>query len=276
MFPFAYPYQTEETIKPMFSAKGSAKEIIPSLASFGYDGVELLVRDGREANLPYVSKIVTDEGLKVASFGTGPMAADDRLSFSSLDKSCRDEAIKRTIHLIEWAEVFDCSVTIGKLRGQMSDEHPALSWEHMRQSCDRVLEAAEKRNVTILIEPQNKNQMNNLNRTKETMTFIQSFTSANFGIMLDCLHMEAESREPYFVHLFHEAIDKLGFIHLTDSDRLMPGEGTFDMNEIINAIRQMPRTPFVSFEIKQQDSSMAVSKQALERVKSIYAENEGY
>ncbi|QQK75363.1 sugar phosphate isomerase/epimerase [Salicibibacter cibarius] len=263
MLSFAYPYQTEETIKPLFSAKGSAKEIIPSLASFGYDGIELLVRDAREAKLPSLLKLITDEGLKVASFATSPMVADDRLSFSALDESIRDEAVKRTINLIEWAEEFDCPVIIGKLRGQISDEKSDLSWEYMRQSFARVLDVAEKKNVPILIEPQNENNMNNLNRTDETMTFIQSFKSANLGLMLDCLHMEAES------HLFQDVADQLGFIHLTDSDRLMPGEGTFDMNEIVNAIQRLPRPPFVSFEIKQQDSSLAVAKKALETMKKM-------
>ncbi|AXF57538.1 sugar phosphate isomerase/epimerase family protein [Salicibibacter kimchii] len=272
MLQFAYPYQTEETSKPLFSAKGSAKEIIPSLASFGYDGIELLVRDAREANLPYLLKLITEENLKVASFATGPMVADDQLSFSSLDKSYRDEAVKRIIDLIRWAEEFECSITIGKLRGQISDEQPRLSWEYMRQSFDRVLDAAEKRNVDILIEPQNENHMNNFNRTDETMSFIQKFNHANVGVMLDCVHMEAELRGSNFVQLFHDAGDKLGFIHLTDSDRLMPGDGTYDINAIVNNIRQLPRVPFVSFEIKQQNSSLAVAKKALKRVKSIWKE----
>lgn len=269
MLKFAYPFQTKETIKPLLCAKGEATEIIPHLSMSGYDAIELLVRKPDESGLSDVTKWITKNNMQVASFGTGPMVADDQLSFTAMDVSVRGEAVKRTIQLIDWAKEVNGSVSIGKLRGQIVEGHEKQCWDFMRESFLKVLEIADKKNVPLLIEPQNKVHMNNLNGTLETLLFIEEFNSSSLGIMLDNLHMEAEPTELSTTTLLNKAKEKLGFFHITDSERFIPGEGTFNLQEVLITLNQLPTPPIISFEVKQQDNYMMTAKKALNYAQSL-------
>ncbi|MCM3550780.1 sugar phosphate isomerase/epimerase [Alkalihalobacillus clausii] len=269
MLQFAYPFQTEETVKPLLCAKGEATEVVSALSKMGYDAVELLIRNPAEAELDAVTALITASSMEVASFGTGPMVADDQLSFSALDDRVRMEAINRTIQLINWAHEVGASVSIGKLRGQMNERHPNQSWDFMRDSFLKVLEVADKKKVPLLIEPQNRMHMNNLNDTHETLSFIEEFASSSLGIMLDNLHMEAEPIKLSAARLIKDAQKKLGFFHLTDSERRIPGEGIFDIQGILKTLSHLPHPPVVSFEIKQQNDQFMTAKRAITYVKSL-------
>lgn len=270
MLNIAYAFQTNETIKPLLSAKGDASSVIPSLANMNYDAIELLVRNPSEAQLSNVISLIEANHMNIASFSTGPMVADDQLSFTAVDTSIRAEAIHRVHELINWASNLGCSVTIGKLRGQIDLNQVDKSWELMKDSFQQVLDIAEKKSVPILIEPQNSSQMNNLNETVETLTFIDNISSSSLGIMLDNLHLEAESSSTVSTSLLiQEAKKKLKFFHLTDSERLIPGEGTYNLGEVLSALKTVDPSPIVSFEIKQQDDQLQTAYQAISHVRSL-------
>lgn len=272
MLKFAYPYQTPETVKPLLCSSGSPENIFASLKEIGYDGIELLIRDSRKLKMDKFSRLINTNQLEIAAIGTGPMVADDGLTYTSEKEENRKQAIDRTIDVIEWGAYFDCPVTIGKLRGQINKEKEALSWRLMNDAFYKVLNHAEKLNVSILIEPQNTNHLNNLNRTDETLSFIKNIDSASLGIMLDALHMYAEESNPSFSELFTEAEEILGFIHLTDSDRLLPGKGNFDMKKILSTLKTLTDCPYVSLEIKQMDHSLETAKKSLDYLKSLVLE----
>lgn len=267
MLKYAYPYQTPETVKPLFCASGSPKQIFSSLREIGYDGIELLVRDTKELNRRELDSLSHSNQLEIASIGTGPMVADDGLTYTSKKKETRKLAVQRTIDAIEWGAYFDCPITIGKLRGQINQEDKSTSWGFMDEALYEILDFAEKLNVSILIEPQQVAHMNNLTRTDETLSFISRFESDSLGIMLDTVHMYAEEKKQTFPELFTKARDQLGFIHLTDSDRLPPGEGTFDMKEIVRTIDSLPNCPYISLEVKQQGNPLKVAHNCLRYLK---------
>ncbi|GAA0333544.1 sugar phosphate isomerase/epimerase [Oceanobacillus oncorhynchi subsp. oncorhynchi] len=269
MLEFAYAFQTKETRKQLLSAKGSESTVIPTLADIGYDGVELLVRQPKDANLKYLFTIMERHDLKVASIGTGPMVADDGLSFTSKDAAVREEAIQRTLELVVWAQEVGTSVSIGKLRGQLSSSNPTESWKLMKNAFGRILEEADRRKVMLLVEPQNRTQLNNLNKTSETLAFIDMFNTPYLGIMLDILHIEAEKEESSTAELINEAYQKLGYMHLTDSERLIPGDGDYDLETVINTFRKFTHKPFIGLEIKQQDKQLDTARKALAYLQSL-------
>ncbi|MFB4158979.1 sugar phosphate isomerase/epimerase family protein [Geomicrobium sp. JSM 1781026] len=264
----AYPYQTEETAQHLLSAKGKSKHIIPTLSAIGYDGIELLVREPNIADLDAVYKVMQGNDLQVAALSTGPMVADDELSFTARDRSKREEAIRRVIELIVWAERFDTVVTIGKVRGQLLEDE-SYSWELMRTAFDQVLIEADKRNVQLVIEPQNETHMNNLNGTYETIDYIHTFARSSLGVMLDLVHVEAEQTCRTVTECFRFANELLRFVHLSDSNRLVPGEGSFDVPSVLNTLQQIDYSGFISLEIKQQGDSLDTAKRAIEYLRSI-------
>ncbi|GAJ99885.1 sugar phosphate isomerase/epimerase family protein [Geomicrobium sp. JCM 19055] len=266
---FAYPFQTRETNQQLLSSQGSETEIVPALARLGYDGVELLIRNPKKANLNQLITLVDHNNLKIAALNTGPMVADDDLSFSSNDYSHREEAIKRVIELIPWAQSLAAPITVGKLRGQISETNKESSWKMMREAIERILFEAEKREVKLLIEPQNKVNMNNLNETTETLNFIREFNSPNLGIMLDTYHLNEEKASNSINKSIMEASQGLSFIHISDCNRLSPGDGYFNFKSILNTLIDVNYDSYVSLEINQQNQSLHTAKRALTYLKSI-------
>lgn len=265
MVKFAYAFQTTETKKQLLSAKGDPEEVMKKLADIGYDAVELLVRDPKKSEFGHLMKIMERNNLETASLGTGPMAADDGLAFCSADNTIRKEAVKRIFELIRWSAEFRSTINIGKLRGNIDENNHEESWKFMTHSFETVLEEAHKYDVKILIEPQNETQINSLNTTGETIEFIDKLDSSHLGVMLDLFHLESEDKTN--AELIKDVSHKLGYIHLSDSERAVPGQGVFNIREFINIINDINKELFVGLEIKQEDNQVETANTAYQVLK---------
>ncbi len=78
--------------------KGDFEANVAKIASWGYDGVELAVRDPKLVNAGQLERVVADNGLVVPAIGTGQAWGEEGLSFTSNDpdgSSCRHRADHR-------------------------------------------------------------------------------------------------------------------------------------------------------------------------------------
>lgn len=269
MLKFAYAYQTKETKKKLFSAGGNAEIVLPELKKIGYDGIEILIRNPHEADLKNLYCTANKTDLRIASIGTGPMVADDSLTFTSKKKEIREEAISRMLELIVWANEFKTSISIGKLRGYIDREEPEKQWILMKEAFNIILNKAVSKDVPILIEPQNEFSINNLNSSYETIEFIHKFKNNHLGIMLDILHVEAEYGNTSSIEIIEKVFNKIGFFHLSDNDRLTPGEGTFNIKEILDYLYKRNFQHYIGLEINQKNHSLKTAEKALCHLKSL-------
>ncbi len=143
--------------------------------------------------------------------------------------------IKRSLDLVSEMEgrllggVFYAS--IGAFTGDVCKE------EEKRVIRDVLAEgtsyAASKR-ITLLLEPVNRYETYVMTSTKEAMAFISAVGSPNLRLMLDTFHMNIE--ESGFYKPIIAAGKQLHYMHISASDRGMPGKGNICWDELFRGL----------------------------------------
>ena len=259
---FAYPVLTEETRKPSLGASGKYENILPELSAIGYDAVELLVRNPEKIDTNRLSVLLDEFSLQVASVGTGPVAADDSLTLSNPNQ--RFEAVQRATSIIDLAAIFECSVSFGKFRGSVQ-KSPIL-WNTLISNLHSIVDYAAKKNVEILFESQNKEVMDHLTHTTELVDFIDShFMKSKVNVMVDIYHVFKAGES--IRNSLKSTKEKLAYVHISDTDREIPGEGDFNFTGIFTALKEVNYKGYIAPEIKQSGESMQAASRSLEYLK---------
>jgi sugar phosphate isomerase/epimerase len=75
--------------------KGDFQTNVARIAAYGYDGVELAIRDPKLVDVEGLEAVVAEYGLEVPAIGTGQAWGEEGLSFTSDDPAVRRAAIER-------------------------------------------------------------------------------------------------------------------------------------------------------------------------------------
>ncbi len=91
---------------------------------------------------------------------------------------------------------------------------------------DRVSKSARDLNMRLGIEPCNRYETHLLNTARQSAELIERVGADNVFIHLDTYHMNIE--EVSMADGFADAGEHLGYLHLSESNRGVPGRGTLD------------------------------------------------
>ena len=97
--------------------KGDFEANIAKIAAWGYDGVELAIRDPDLVNADDLQSLVSTYGLKVPAIGTGQAWGEEGLSFTSSQATVRLAAVERINRHIALAARLDAVIILGLIRG---------------------------------------------------------------------------------------------------------------------------------------------------------------
>jgi sugar phosphate isomerase/epimerase len=130
----------------------------------------------------------------------------------------------------------------GRAEGQVSrSEALNLLGESLVQLADH----ARPLGVTLLYEHLNRYETNLLNRVEDVVPFVRS-AGENIKILADLFHMNIEEAS------IPEALllggDRIGHVHLADSNRRAAGFGHTDFPPIFAALKKMNYEGYVSAE----------------------------
>ena len=95
--------------------KGDFETNVAKIAGYGYDGVELAIRDPKLVNADELDSVVGEYNLVVPAIGTGQAWGEERLSFTSDQPDVRQAAIERVKSHIPLAAQFEGSVPVGRV-----------------------------------------------------------------------------------------------------------------------------------------------------------------
>ena len=113
---------TSDVDTPQLPAQqGEFTKSLDILSEFGYDGVEVSIRQPKSLNLDELRKDVETRGLEVASIHTAAIGFQDKVWLCHPDKSIRDEGMIRLKGALDAAAFFGVEVIIGSFRGQLVD-----------------------------------------------------------------------------------------------------------------------------------------------------------
>ncbi|MBF6617740.1 MAG: sugar phosphate isomerase/epimerase [Candidimonas sp.] len=257
----AYMYATPDVRHSQVTAiQGDIAPTLAQIRQVGYEGVEFLVCDPAAIDVAAIQKAVRDTGLDVPAVCTGEVYGEARLSFADTDAGKRQQARDRMKAAMEFAGRFGAAVNVGRLRGRYQEGvDPAQTLEWISQAIREC--AQEFPDTRIVMEPVNHLYANCLMGTQDMLDFVDSVALPNVGIMLDMVHILIEGEDVGASLRLAQERQCFWHFHVSDSDRLPMGDGSYDIGAVIKALREVSYDDYVTVETFQiPDSQHAIQQ----------------
>jgi len=248
--------------------KGDFQSNVAKIAGWGYDGVELAIRDPRLVDADELLRVVSAHGLEVPAIGTGQAWGEEGLSYTDRDPAVRAAAIERTKAHIPFAARTGAVIIVGLLRGIVKpgvSQGQAMDWvvEALRECCA----AARPDGVRIALEPICRYETTLVNNAGQGMELLERIGADNMGLLLDTFHMNIEDA------VIEEAIrlcgDRIFHFHVADSNRWYPGAGHLDFESILAALVATGYQGYVSGEFMPLPDADTSAQQGIAYLRSL-------
>jgi sugar phosphate isomerase/epimerase len=240
--------------------KGDFEANIAKIANWGYDGVELAIRDPQFVDVEALEKVITNHGLKVPAIGTGQVWGEEKLSFTSDDPAVRRAAVERIKSHIPLARRFNAIIILGLIRG--ITPHGQTQVQSMRYLVENLQEcalAASLHGVRFALEPINRYETDLIHTVSEGLDLLDQVGADNLGLLLDTFHMNIE--EPGIEQSIRLCGKRIFHFHVADSNRWYPGAGHLDFKSILEALSATDYRGWVSGEfLPQPDAETAAER----------------
>jgi sugar phosphate isomerase/epimerase len=227
--------------------QGGIEENLRRLAEYGYDGVELAVRDPALVDAREIRARAARYGLEVPAIGTGQAWGEDGLSFTSPDAGVRQAAIDRVAGHVDLAGTLGALVIIGLVRGvhqETVSQDQAESW--LVEALVPLSKRAEAAGVGIAVEAINRYETSMVNTAAEGLALIDRVGSPALGLLLDTFHMNIEESD--MAGSLRAVGRRLFHFHVADSNRRYPGAGHIDFAELVGVLGELDYRGYLSGE----------------------------
>ncbi len=243
--------------------KGDIDENLGQIASLGYQGAELAIRDPSLLDADALDRLIHKHALSVPALGTGQAWGEEGLSFTDPDADVRRRAIGRIKSHIPLACRWGAVIIIGLIRGVVKpgvDAAEAMRWlvDAIRDCSD----AAQAAGVRLALEPINRYETSLINNVCQGVQLIERVGCDNFGLLLDTFHMNIEEVDVQASiraggsHIFH--------FHVADSNRWYPGAGHLDFRAILDALGATGYAGWISGEFLPQPDAFTAARRSIE------------
>jgi sugar phosphate isomerase/epimerase len=249
--------------------KGDFDANVAKIAGWGYDGVELAVRDPKLVKAGELGRVVAAHGLEVPAIGTGQAWGEEGLSFTSDDESIRSAAIDRIASHVPLAEHLGATVILGLIRGiTPKGQTHERSMEYLVEAIRACAQAASGTGVRFALEPMNRYETDLVHSAREGLELVERVGSDRFGLLLDTFHMNIE--EASIGESIREAAERIFHFHVADSNRWHPGAGHLDFRQILDALERTGYDGFVSGEFMPEPDADTAARRAIEHLRSLH------
>jgi len=256
----------------------SVSESIERLAHLGYDAAE--VEGEPEKHDPKsIKKLATAAGLSVSSVCPNFTAGRD---LSHPDPEVRREAKEYIRRVCELASVLEAPLVIVAPTAYSRTQplaDPGDEWSWAVESIREAGEHAAPLGVDLALECWNRYGTHLLNRLGEGARMWRETGLENGGVMADTFHMNVEERS--LPDAIREIGPLLNHVHLADSNRLAPGLGHTDFEEILRTLLEVDYRGYLTFELipslpnlidepgARTPSLDGVTRQAMDHLRSV-------
>jgi D-psicose/D-tagatose/L-ribulose 3-epimerase len=212
------------------------RPVLESLKRHGYDGVEVPVMSGAEADYAALGRLLDELGLARTTTAIIP---DSDHSPMSGDPAIRRRARDRLAWAIDCGHALGATVMGGPYHsplgvfsgaGPTEDELANLA-EALHWAAGRAQDAG----IHLSIEAVNRFECYALNTMEQCSRLRARVGHPNFGFMYDTFHANIEERDPVGVISAHAA--GITHVHLSENDRGIPGRGHVPFPATLRALR---------------------------------------
>lgn len=248
--------------------KGEFQTNVSRIASYGYDGIELAVRNPQLPDPDQVIKTIEEHGLKSPAIGTGQAWGEERLSFTDPDPYIRRKAIERIFSHILLAKRTGALIIIGLIRGVVQEGVSAKKAEAwLSEALKECVEKAGGEGVRIALEPLNRYETPLVNTASQGLALIDEIGMSNLGLLLDTFHMNIE--EPSIEESIRTCGNRIFHFHVADSNRWYPGAGHLDFRSILTTLMDTGYQGFVSGEFMPLPSAEISAQRAVDYLRGL-------
>ena len=244
----------------------SLEERFSQAADLGLNGIEFW-----SATLPEqaneIERLNGRVGVAAAAINNGR-----RSRFLDPDPDERSRALAELIEAVQLAGHIGASGVVfvphffGPLLPDLSPLMNPIELERALLSAqlEALAEHADRAGVQLWIEPVNRHETHLLLRLEQAASMVAPLNSPRLGIVADLFHMALEEDE------IPAAIVKngpyIGHVHLADSNRRPPGQGTTDFPAAFAALREVGYDGWLSFECGDPGQNQARAKTYFEEL----------
>jgi sugar phosphate isomerase/epimerase len=251
-----------------FVFHGDLPGAIAKAAELGFDAVEIFPPAADALDVADVRRRTTDAGLAVAAVGTGAGFVVHKLTLIDPDPAARQRAIDFVKQIIDVAADLAAPAIIGSMQGRHAEAQRDSALNTLADSLATLAAHANERNTHLLYEPLNRYETNVFNRQGEAADWLRARKLGNVKLLCDLFHMNIE--EVDVAGSLRHVGDLLGHVHFVDSNRLAPGMGHTNFTPIVDALRELSYTGYVSAECFPDPSSEAAARAASAAYKRLF------
>ncbi|MEU8082969.1 sugar phosphate isomerase/epimerase family protein [Micromonospora sp. NPDC049101] len=212
-------------------------ELIPRIASFGFDAVELPIEQPGDWDPVRTRDLLAEHGLVAAgvcaAFSPGRELVD-----------AAPAVVESTVAYLKGCVASAAAVGAGCVGGpvyasvgrtwRMSPAARAACYADFRRALAPVAEQAGELGVSIGVEALNRYETSVVNTIEQTVELIDGLPP-NVGIMIDTYHMNIEEADPYAA--LAAAAPHIKHVQVSGSNRGAPGADHFDWPRFFTVLR---------------------------------------
>lgn len=236
-------FPAKEGAPVLFS--GASQNHIEQIKNLRYDGVDLFVSHPQSSDTKEAVRLLSQYQLGVGVVMPASLAGEG-LFLGSTDQDVRSECIRRINEIVSFAAELGAMVSLGLVRGSRESNEPMKTFlQRFAGSCTQLLAHAQRKGVSLLIEPINRYEINTLNSARQGIDFIRS-TGLPLFLMLDTFHMNLE--DVSVEEMLAEAMPLTKHIHFLDSNRLAPSMGHLPMTNYCRLLKALGYEGYLCLE----------------------------
>ena len=231
-------------------------------SELGYAAVELFLPGAEAIDSAELRQLLERHRLRLAAVGTGAGWVLHRWTLTHPDNAIREQAKDFIRRMIDFAAAFGAPAIVGSMQGRFENavtREQAFAW--LGEALEALGAHAQDCGVPLLFEPINRYETNLCNRLADTAELLSSLRTRNVKLLADLFHMNIE--EVSVAASLRAAGTLLGHIHFVDSNRRPAGCGHIDYAPLIQALREIGYTGFLSAESLPWPESEKAAQQTI-------------
>ena len=242
---------------------------VRTIRELGYEGIDLFSHKLSASELDDIVALMTEFDLKTTMF-LAMWLSDARSFLSDPDDSRRRAAIERYESQIHVAARLGANMPIGYSRGWRQDgEDDRAYQDRLADSLRQLCAIGDSCGVKLLLEPLNRYEANFIHRVDEALEFLEGYGLNSMGLLLDVFHMNIE--ECSLEDAIRLAGDRIGQVHVSDSNRQTPGQGHLDFAPILDSLASVGFDGFLVIEAFPKPSPLQAAKSGIEFLRNSLA-----
>jgi D-psicose/D-tagatose/L-ribulose 3-epimerase len=208
----------------------AAELAIPEAAEHGLEIIEYPLLEPDKVDAPHSRKLFEKYGIEPTASLCLP---EDKMA-QTHPEGAEAFLIKALDKAHEMGTAYLGGVTYSALGFRSGKPPSKAEYDNMAKALRPAARHAKKLGITLGIEPCNRYETHLLNTSTQSLQFLDLLNEPNVTIHLDTYHMNIE--EKGIGAGFRAAGDKCAYVHLSESDRGVPGTGTIDWDDVFRTL----------------------------------------